>query len=57
MIDPNILGALIGIIFALLTHEVMINFYKTIINYSTRRLTRKKYNNIRKFKYNIVFED
>lgn len=37
MIDPNIIAAIIGIMFALLTMDVMMNLYKKMYHYTSRK--------------------
>ena len=57
MIDPNILGAFIGIIFALLTMDVMMNLYKKTYHYGikkSRSLLKLKSKND---KLRIIFDD
>lgn len=40
--DPNIIGALIGIIFAIVTHKYVIRQAQSVIIYTTKKIKRTK---------------
>ena len=60
MLDPNIICALIGIVFTLLTLDVMMNFYKKVLIYTNDNVKRAYHFCVKKHKRNnldIIFSD
>jgi len=51
MLDPNLLAALIGIIFAILTHKIMIEKYKQLYLYYKSKTSKKK------VRFNLLLDD